>query len=125
MRKCFTHWKLRRAEVNHIIHMYRETTQFHHLFDFKDQNQNRSLEASWVLSLSLKGFHCCILATSVPRVQGYFKLNLNRTQAAMTEQWPIDEDLMTTHSRRNEPLRGVFQTCMISTRIESIEQSAA
>ena len=31
---------------------------------------------------------------------------------------------MTTHSRLNEPLPGVFQTCVISTRIESIEQSA-
>ena len=31
---------------------------------------------------------------------------------------------MTTHSRRNEPLPGVFQTCVISTHIESIEQSA-
>jgi hypothetical protein len=35
-----------------------------------------------------------------------FKFNLNRTQAAMTELWPIGEDLMTTYSssRRNEPL---------------------
>ncbi len=29
---------------------------------------------------------------------------------------------MTTHSCQNEPLLGVFQACVISTRIESIEQ---
>ena len=34
---------------------------------------------------------------------------------------------MTTHSRRNKPMpgRARFQTCAISTRIESIEQSLA
>jgi hypothetical protein len=37
--------------------MYRETTQFHHLLDLKDQV--RSLEASQVLSLPLEGFPCC------------------------------------------------------------------
>jgi hypothetical protein len=34
--------------------MYRETTQFHHLLDLKDQV--RSLEASQVLSLPLEDF---------------------------------------------------------------------
>ncbi len=43
--------------------MYRETTQFHHSLDLKDQVQ--SLEASLVLSLPLEGF----IATSVPLVQ--------------------------------------------------------
>ncbi len=36
--------------------------------------------------------------------------------------WPMADLLtwwLTTHSRRNEPFPGMFQTCMILTRIES------
>jgi hypothetical protein len=58
------------------------------------------------------------LATSVPFLvidQAWTHL------AALIYRWPTGEDLMTTHSRRNEPLPGVFQTCAISSRIESIE----
>jgi hypothetical protein len=43
----------------------------------------------------------------------------------LREAGDFGEDLTPAPSRRNEPLPGVFQTCIISTRIESMEQSAA
>ena len=63
--------------------------------------------------------HLPVYANGRLRALGHHCL-VGTNQAAMTEQWPIDEDLITTHSRRNEPLLGVFQTCMISMRFANM-----